>query len=319
MCVDNGRVVSHVGMVQRTASLCGCTVHVACIGAVSTYPEYRGQGLASRVFQAACDKARADGVDFMMISGGRTLYSRAGATGVGCDDVALIAPAMAEQAASRDVDVAVFIEPDLSGCADWYQRRRDRFLRPLDDWRAFFACETAMCQEAGVLVIRRKGLLCGYLVVARTDKEGVAQIIEFAGDDLAIAAALKPVLDRRGSKAIRIRLQTGDYLLKKLLERTGASFQPDTTSGTFLLINFPQFMERMRPLFEIRVGLEPAASLIFEENGGRCVFKAEGEMHSFDKIEAAHAIFGKPGQPPLPGLLGNVFPIPSLWYGLNYV
>ncbi len=77
--VDGGKVVSHVGMVQRWASLAGCTVKVGLIGSVATYEDYRGKGLASQLFAAAAEKAVRDGCDFFMISGGRGLYRRAGA------------------------------------------------------------------------------------------------------------------------------------------------------------------------------------------------------------------------------------------------
>src|SRR5262249_25163248 len=65
VCVDEGLCVSHVGMTERKASLLGCTIQVCCIGAVSTYKEYRGQGLASRCFDDAVAKAFQDGVDLM--------------------------------------------------------------------------------------------------------------------------------------------------------------------------------------------------------------------------------------------------------------
>ena len=66
--VDGGRVVSHYGMVQRWATVCGCTVRVACVGSVATYESHRGQRLASRLMQANVAKATADGADFAMIS-----------------------------------------------------------------------------------------------------------------------------------------------------------------------------------------------------------------------------------------------------------
>src|SRR5262249_46474734 len=82
---EDGRVVSHVGMIQREASLAGCRVRVACVGAVATYEDYRGRGFASLAFQDACDKAADDGVDLMLISGGRGLYTRTGCRRVGRD------------------------------------------------------------------------------------------------------------------------------------------------------------------------------------------------------------------------------------------
>src|SRR5947209_3284810 len=82
---EDGRIVCHVGMIQREASLAGCRVGVACIGSVATFEEYRGRGFASLAFQDACDKAAADGVDVMLISGGRGLYTRAGCRRFGPD------------------------------------------------------------------------------------------------------------------------------------------------------------------------------------------------------------------------------------------
>ena len=50
--VDGGRVVSHFGMDQRDVSIAGCRLRVGCVGAVATYEEYRGKGMATRLFDA---------------------------------------------------------------------------------------------------------------------------------------------------------------------------------------------------------------------------------------------------------------------------
>src|SRR5581483_7666368 len=89
---EDGKVVTHVGMIERPASLAGCRIDVACIGAVATYPDYRGKGFASQAFQDCCDKAAADGIDIMLISGGRGLYTRVGCRQVRQDWDVAIAP-----------------------------------------------------------------------------------------------------------------------------------------------------------------------------------------------------------------------------------
>src|SRR5690349_14051371 len=65
VCADEGKCVCHVGMTQSGAVLFGRPIRVACIGGVCTHPDYRKQGLASACFDAAFQKARADGVDIM--------------------------------------------------------------------------------------------------------------------------------------------------------------------------------------------------------------------------------------------------------------
>src|SRR5579862_8267342 len=85
VCFDGSTCVSHVGMTQRNASLMGCTIRVCCIGSVATHPDYRNQGLASACFESAVEKAYADGVDVMIVSGGRGLYTRNGCPRLGRD------------------------------------------------------------------------------------------------------------------------------------------------------------------------------------------------------------------------------------------
>ena len=93
---EGDEMLSHVGMLYRWACLAGCTVRMACVGAVGTHEAYRGRGMATALFQAACEKALADGVDFMMISGNRGLYQRPGAAEVGCDFKGILARQTAE-------------------------------------------------------------------------------------------------------------------------------------------------------------------------------------------------------------------------------
>ena len=56
-----GGIVAHAGFTLRPAVLRGQPARVACFGAVFTAADQRGRGLATRVFQAAVDRARAGG------------------------------------------------------------------------------------------------------------------------------------------------------------------------------------------------------------------------------------------------------------------
>ena len=153
---EDGQVVCHVGMTERPATLAGCRIDVCCIGAVATYPEYRGRGFASLAFQDSCEKAAAAGIDILLISGGRGMYTRVGCRQVGNDwDFAITADA------ANYVKVVVGAPhlgtpvqlggrgrvPDgatLDTLRRLYQLEVARFLRPLDDWRMAFECENGM-------------------------------------------------------------------------------------------------------------------------------------------------------------------------------
>ena len=76
--VEDGKAVSHVGMTIQDASLFGCAVRVSCIGGVGTYESHRGRGFAGACLDDAERISREKGVDFMIISGDRAMYRRAG-------------------------------------------------------------------------------------------------------------------------------------------------------------------------------------------------------------------------------------------------
>ena len=317
--VDNGRVVSHVGMAQCWASIQGCTLRVACIGAVSTFEEYRNKGLASKLFKMACEKARADGVDIMMISGGRTLYRRAGAADAGCDFIATVDRSAAKRLHGRDVSIDDVAGSGFDACAASYETRTAHFIRPRDDWKWLEQSGIACCQEADIIGVRRRNVMCAYFIMAKADKDGVASVIEFAGDETAIAAALKSLLARRGSRAVTLRLQQGDIILRALLEDAGIVLKPETTTGTLLIVNFPQLITRLRPYIEHRIGIEEAKALGFHQDGERFVFSSGDESCNFDAVEAVQAIFGHPEKRFFTGALARIFPVQTLYYGINYI
>src|SRR5262245_46685437 len=66
-----GKLVGHVGICIRDASILGASLRVACIGAVGTDADQRRQGIASALMEDAARHTRAHGVSLMLISGGR--------------------------------------------------------------------------------------------------------------------------------------------------------------------------------------------------------------------------------------------------------
>ena len=82
IALDGERIVGHVGVQEALWCLDGESLRVGCIGAVCTDEEARGQGIATKLLEAAQEAARKQGIDLFMISGTRGLYTRQG--GVPC-------------------------------------------------------------------------------------------------------------------------------------------------------------------------------------------------------------------------------------------
>lgn len=341
---EDGKVVCHVGMIERPASLVGCRVDVACIGAVATYEEYRGNGFASRAFQDCCDKAAADGVDLMLISGGRGLYTRVGCRRVGQDwDFVVDAQNVGNLPlpATRSIEVAAVGVEQASLLRDLYQTEPVRFLRPLDDWHRAFDCRIVMARTAEFWGVSDRGALLAYLIVNPSSAirrnpgdPSVARVAEYAGDRAAIVGALPFLFDHYQAERLTIHVAGLDAVLRTHLSRAGIEGTPSPTWGTVRVINFPQLMERCRPLLAERIGASAAAELRFEADerpgsalGGFTIRRGSDALRLPDLGTLAHYLFGTPdgvsaipeGSTALAAELAPALPLPSLWYGISYV
>lgn len=261
VCADGDRIVSHVGMTERRACLAGCTVGVACVGSVATYEEYRGQGLATRLFEVACAKAAGDGMDFMLISGGRGLYRRAGAADVGCDFELTVSADAVAGLIWPGLEVTDFAEGDLGHCVAAYNTRPAHFLRLKEDWTMFLECRSCMCRDTQFEIIRSDGLFTGYYVPVRNAEDESVRVLEFAGEPAAIAAGLGPLMRKYNAQCVHLHLQAGDIVLKAMLEKAGAAAVEVDSSGTLLLLDFDRLMRRLHPYFEQRIGRQEASRL----------------------------------------------------------
>jgi predicted N-acetyltransferase YhbS len=341
---EDGKIVCHVGMTQRSATLAGCAVEVACIGAVATDEAYRGRGFASAAFQDCCDLAAAAGVDLMLISGGRGLYTRVGCRRVGAywDYVLDAVPGSAASASegAGDYALAPLAAEHLPAVAGLYQAEPVRFLRPPEDWARAFACRVVMAGKSDFWGLWAGETLVAYVIAhpPRTPRpEGapaIVRVVEYAGDRVAVASALPRLLARYEAEHLRLPVADGDAALRAHLRRAGSEGMPGTAWGTLRVINFPQLMERCRPLLAERLGGRPARALRFSADappgsaaGGFTIRLGDAALRIPDLGALASYLFARPGEEheqvtgpaALKTLLAGALPLPALWYGITYV
>ena len=208
---------------------------------------------------------------------------------------------------------------DIPDCAAAYDGKVAHFVRPRDDWEAAFRSRRCMTCPIRIVTVRGGGPFAGYFLLAKAGSGDGHEVLEFAGDPSQLAGALDALMSLCGARTLKLRLQTGDQCLRALLERAGATFEPVAATGTILIVNFACLMARLRPFIEARAGLAAARNLAFKEEGGQFMFTAGADRLCLSKAETARMIFGHLGTPPPEGVWADVFPVPSLGYGLNYV
>jgi hypothetical protein len=189
-----------------------------------------------------------------------------------------------------------------------------------------------MNRPAQFLTLYVRGALTGYVIVQllrEQDRERKVQLVELAGDRRGIAGALGKVVKRYDLGALRVHVGGWDRPMQGVLAERGLKGTPANTSGTVTLIHFTQFLERLRPYFSERLGAVEAKSLVFLEEGEQMIFLYGGDrVVAEDRGQAAQLIFGTlegaeerllAGGGRAGEALRQVFPIPALWYGVNYV
>ena len=316
---EAGRVVSHVGMVQRGARIAGCELYVACMGAVATYEEFRGRGLASQLVQAALDKARADGVDLMLISGDRTLYRRIGAFPVGRDFRCVADADILDRLRDPRMRVRKALAADLPACAAAYDAKPVRFVRPMEEWADRLNSQAAAEGWHHLLIVEENNSFRGYVAVNRGHDWGYGEVAEFGGAVETIAGALRAVCAASGESSLKITLQSHDEILRTLLTQAGAVFAPVSVDGAWVIVSFTRLMERLRPWIEARAGIDAVHSLACSEDGESCTLSVIGKTVTLSRTEAVQMIFGTIEGVPAPPTFCDIFPAPTIAYGIGYI
>ncbi len=330
--VENGEVVSHVGTIRRNAALFGCTVRVACLGGVATYEQHRGRGHATLLFEDNVEQCRQDGVDFMVVSGYRKMYHRSGCRYVGRDWHFAIRGEHADAFDDESVELVEATPADIETLAEIYRHEPVRWLRPPSDYENGMAGYVTN-RPAEFLLVREHGVVRGYVIVVMPRGErdpGTISLAEYSGERRAVAGALGKILKRHDeANELGVHVMGSDGRMREMLQAGGLEGKPANSSGTVMIINFRQFMERMRPYFEERVGTKAAEGLVFLEKAEQMIFACGGDQVIAEGPgEAVQIIFGtldgaeerllaaggRAGE-----LLRQIFPLQGLWYGLNYM
>ena len=267
----NGQPVSNIGRLERDIVVHGHILRMGFIGGVCTHPGHRGKGLASAILQASLAKFRENDVDFVYISGARSMYYGVGANHIGGHTNFTIqsgAPfqfrgpeAALRPATTNDVPLLI----GLSG------KEGLRSVRPVADYELSLRYGHCSGKACSFRVIEVGAVPVGYVLTTRpTEKEPhTIRILEYAGDRCAVMTIL-PALAREAGQAVVMTVPHGD-LLHRLLASAGIPGQPGRTSGTTKLLDFDRTMRKLRGYFAEHMPAGFVDALTFAASPGKYV------------------------------------------------
>jgi len=328
--LHRGRPVSHVGLAEFDLYMHGCQVKVGCVGFVCTHPDYRGQGLASRLLEDAWEKLRADGVDFSLISGSRGLYRRAGCAECGPTYAFVIPPAESLSARPSAQMITGDPRPYLEEMLRLYLAEPVHFSRSREQLQAVANLWPQIREKAAFALLEGRAYLVGMVnqwTNGSAESSSTLDVVEYAGD--------RRVFGRWASKIgatfslpLRFFVPTWDEELRGELARAGEQRRfCNSPEGTVKILALQQLMSELRPFWEPRLGTNCADRIRFSQQGEQAQIALGQENLLLEGREIAELVFKTAeakedalrGSGSLGEALARIFPLPRPRYGLNYI
>jgi len=328
--LKDNRPISHIGISEAEITVYGCRTKIGSIGSVCTYPQYRGRGFATLLLENTIKKLDDDGVDIMLVSGEGGLYKRAGCTEAGRVHKFRISGDDLKRFHAQNVEVFPYEEKNLENIVRVYQKERVRFFRPLEDFKKILTTGLAMDRKAEILTVHKAHEFLGYLAVQipgeKEGKERISNVAEYSGIRRAILGAVKPIFNRYDIEELSFNIPFHDAEFIYALKEKGFKSRIENIPGTLKIINFPRLMDRFRPYIEECLDKKTSDLIRFNQEKDRFTIGFGREEFNTDARRLAQIVFGTPGKEEImvesrkiAKILKEIFPLPFIWPGLNYV
>jgi GNAT superfamily N-acetyltransferase len=334
-----GRPVSQIMLFHDQIKMLDGTIQAGSIGGVCTHPDFRNQGLTTRLLEYCARQLRQEGATLMLISGARGVYTRLGNVFHGKFVYFTIRPESNPGIRKGDLVIRKASATDALRCSLLYQLEPVHFLRRKSDFAA--ALENPKSNtylHSDPWIVERAGEAVAYLFLGipydQPQSAGIRHVSEFAGSRAALAEAIPLIMATGNLQEVQwpVAWQDGE-LIRLLRERYENSFAA-LDGHTLRIINFPNFMKDLSPILRARLDTSLLRGLRFEQSGqllggtgadryaivrGKDRLELDGATLTYlvmgdadPQAEEVHA------NGALEEVLRSLFPLPSFTPGLNY-
>lgn len=343
---DGGRIVAHNGIMKNTVQINGHKISMASMGAVCTHPDYRGQGIATQLLLEVLSALRDEGIALLTISGDRGLYMRNGADYTSLKKTFVLtrdsdkAEAVKSQCELPEALAIVYHQKTIGTIADemaeLYQKEPVRYSRPKWQFPTLIKAAPGVndvpyppYMAAGTL--RIGGCLTAY--VLGYIKESKFQVMEYAGERLAVGRLLHQLLTDLEVDKVTVDVPAHDCQLTAYLEACGHRGEPKPYPFTFVVTNAETLWNQVQPVIQERIrisglkarlkaGLDDSLGEPSDQQANDDLARSQGKppVDMEDGKALLHFLFDvenrmKYGEP-----WDSVLPLPLPWPGgLNYI
>lgn len=224
IALEDGEIRGCVAVLPFDMTIAGQKLRVGYLGSVSVHRLSRGAGHMKKLMQMQIDKAKADGLDMLVLGGQRQRYGYFGFSPVG-GAYSYHVTATNVRHALKDVDASAFtFEPLAQGegsdyAYSLYQQQPVSGSRTADSF-----AEIALTFNAQGWLIKRSGANAGYLI-ASDDRTGIRELV--MEDATLVPAVIKAWMAAHAVRSVSFSAAPHD----KTLNRTLAAFAEGYTIG----------------------------------------------------------------------------------------
>lgn len=262
VAVDDGKVVAHIGIKKNNAFIFGHRVSMAGMGSVCTHPDYRGQGLATKLLHIVFENLEKQGVALLKISGNRGLYKNNG-----CIEIESISShtfdgeSCFDNARGGEGYKYDYLDESQAASilAHIYQREPVRYERSKWQFPVLFHAMPTVHPPAGrkhtaVVAYRSSAADNGLAYVIGFEKTpGVYEIIEYAGERSAIPGMIEYLIKQKGMKEVKFNYPSYDAVLTELFGSIAPSKEEINLSPmTVKIINKQVLWSEIFPIIQER-------------------------------------------------------------------
>jgi predicted N-acetyltransferase YhbS len=267
---EDGKLLSFMGLVPWNIRIGEARLRVFSLGSVCTHPDARGRGIASEVMNAVNEYVRDTGASLLLVSGTRTLYTRAGCARFGRVSryqleentvVRLLAGLPASSMRIREM-----LPTDLFAMQEAASDRSVRYEFGVSELATLIKSEAlASCikMKHRVLVAEQEGALIAFAVLGvPTDPKRRGILFEYAGNPSAVvqlAGYAVKHLDMTGLDFPVVWQET--ELHEKL---GGMHYSVEDNVGTIMVVDGGQLITQLQPWLESK-GVASSSGLRLEQ------------------------------------------------------
>lgn len=316
---EDGKLVSFMGVVLWTIRIGEAALRVASLGSVCTEPSARGKGYASRLLEEVQSFTRQVGASLLLVSGDRSLYTRAGCAMFGRISRYRMNPRHAESllrnAGMKD-DIREMRPDDMFALRETAEAREVRYQLGVNEFGTLLKAEaiaSVMRMEQRVLVQESEGKVSSFAIIGvSSDLAPNGAVLEYAGDSAGVARLLVEAVNRYGLQSLEIPVPWHEKEIHAQLSEIPST--SDNQPGTVCILSGEALMDQLSPWLEQQAGAG-GLRLNRQENGCWQLKDGTGQPIALSEEELIGLIFDRAGTegvqlPSAAQVYRGIFPVP---------